>query len=93
MFISRRGALRFASAAVAAALPWASAADTWPSRPIRLVVPFSAGGSIDLRQFGPERGGLAAAQASLRRAEGLSSGLQREIRQWQPVVTKNNIKL
>lgn len=47
MKYSRRSALRLLTASVGAALSFVAAADTWPSRPIRLVVPFSAGGSTD----------------------------------------------
>ena len=41
---------RFALAAVATALaaPWAAAQDRWPAKPIRIVVPFGAGGVADL---------------------------------------------
>jgi tripartite-type tricarboxylate transporter receptor subunit TctC len=45
--ISRRGTLRLMSAVLGATLACAAVADTWPSRPIRLIVPFSAGGSTD----------------------------------------------
>jgi tripartite-type tricarboxylate transporter receptor subunit TctC len=47
MQLSRRAALRVLTGTAAAALSFAAVADTWPSRPIRLVVPFSAGGSTD----------------------------------------------
>ena len=47
--ISRRHALRAMAVAVAAAAgPWASAsAQTWPAKPITIVVPFPAGGGTD----------------------------------------------
>ncbi|KQM68658.1 tripartite tricarboxylate transporter substrate binding protein [Xylophilus sp. Leaf220] len=46
---SRRTALACAAAAAAiAALPALAQADAWPTRPIRFVVPFSAGGANDL---------------------------------------------
>lgn len=47
MHHSRRGALRLIPAVLGLALSFGAAADTWPSKPIRLVVPFSAGGSTD----------------------------------------------
>lgn len=47
MNFSRRGALRLVTAAIAAGFSLAASADTWPSRPIHLIVPFSAGGSTD----------------------------------------------
>lgn len=52
MYISRRALIASATCvistiALAAALP-AHAADNWPSKPISLVVPFSAGGTTDI---------------------------------------------
>ena len=35
-------------AALAASAPWSAAQSTWPSKPLRLIVPFPAGGTSDL---------------------------------------------
>lgn len=43
--IGRRGALLAAGAALAA--PWPAAAQAWPSRPIRVIVPYPPGGGSD----------------------------------------------
>jgi tripartite-type tricarboxylate transporter receptor subunit TctC len=43
---TRRGLMLGATAALLA--PTVSRADTWPSRPVRLVIPFGAGGSVDV---------------------------------------------
>lgn len=48
--ITRRQVLIYASASLgvgASALPWAAHAQSWPERPIRIVVPFAAGAGTD----------------------------------------------
>lgn len=46
--ISRRHLLQSGAAvALGAAVPMAFAADVWPTKPIRLMVPFAAGGAVD----------------------------------------------
>ncbi|HSW19080.1 MAG TPA: tripartite tricarboxylate transporter substrate-binding protein [Ramlibacter sp.] len=47
MKFTRRAVIHALCGVAAATLSCAASADTWPSRPIRLVVPFSAGGSTD----------------------------------------------
>ncbi|MEJ8854722.1 tripartite tricarboxylate transporter substrate binding protein [Variovorax robiniae] len=53
---SRRRALRASLAALAMAAAFPALADTWPSRPITLIVPYAAGGNVDVvaRWIAPE---------------------------------------
>jgi tripartite-type tricarboxylate transporter receptor subunit TctC len=46
--VSRRRALGLLGAAAAIAAPWAGAQAKWPAKPIRIIVPFGAGGVADL---------------------------------------------
>src|ERR1700732_3635135 len=46
--LARRHFLRLASLATASAVSRTAAADAYPSRPLRWIVPFPAGGSTDL---------------------------------------------
>src|SRR5258707_14479553 len=52
----RRHLQLIAAAAITPALPRVSCAQSWPAKPIRLIVPFSAGSTIDIVArivFGP----------------------------------------
>jgi tripartite-type tricarboxylate transporter receptor subunit TctC len=48
MPLNRRNLLRLAGIAAASTLPRPALAQSWPSRPIRFIVPFPAGGSTDI---------------------------------------------
>jgi tripartite-type tricarboxylate transporter receptor subunit TctC len=48
MRLNRRRLLRLAPLAAAATFPLPALAQSWPSRPIRFIVPFPAGGSTDI---------------------------------------------
>ena len=43
-----RTALRVVAAILAACIPLAAAAQQWPAKPIRAIVPFGAGSTIDI---------------------------------------------
>ncbi len=48
MSISRRNVLLSLSATALTAMPWRASAETYPSRPVRLIVPFGAGTGVDV---------------------------------------------
>jgi tripartite-type tricarboxylate transporter receptor subunit TctC len=48
MTISRRAALALPAAALASPLATPALAQAWPSRPVRVIVPFASGGSTDV---------------------------------------------
>jgi tripartite-type tricarboxylate transporter receptor subunit TctC len=48
MRLGRRRFLRLAAAAAFPASTWSAAAQAWPSKPVRIIVGFSAGGSTDI---------------------------------------------
>src|SRR5512142_371261 len=48
MSLHRRNFLHLAGAAAGAAAPTIALAQAWPSRPVRVIVPFTPGGPTDL---------------------------------------------
>ena len=48
MSLTRREGLRLAGAAASVALPGLAKADNWPARPIKAMIPFSAGSTVDV---------------------------------------------
>lgn len=48
MTLRRRDLCRLPLAVLASALPWAASSQTWPSRPLKVIVGYSPGGAVDI---------------------------------------------